>query len=114
MEYIDTFIWTLSNKKFHENLFSISEVTCRRTTLRQTDMMKAMDVLGNGTKVHRFTSIVREGLEFIDFGLFVVYLTMFSLASKDKIYDELKTDVGRSIHDIIWGIIPTCDWRETH
>jgi len=39
---------------------------------------------------------------------------MFSLASKDKIYDELKTDVGRSIHDIIWGIIPTCDWRETH
>jgi len=39
---------------------------------------------------------------------------MFSLASKDKIHDELKTDVGRSIRDIIWGIIPTCHWKETH
>jgi hypothetical protein len=77
-------------------------------------MMKAMGVLANGAKVHRFTSIVREGLEFIDFVLFTVYLTMFSLTSKNKINDELKTDVGRSIHDIIWGIIPTCDWRETH
>jgi hypothetical protein len=62
-------------------------------------MMKAMGVLANGAKVHRFTSIVREGLEFIDFGLFMVYLTTFSLATKDKINDELKMDVARSIHD---------------
>jgi len=76
--------------------------------------MKAMGVLANGAKVHRFTSIVRKGLEFIDFDLCVVYLTMFSLVSKDKINDELETDVGRCIHDIIWGTIPTCNWRETH
>ena len=114
MDYIDTFLLTLSDIKFHENLFSVSEVTCRRTTVRQTDMMKAMGVLANGAKVHRFTSILREGLEFIDFDLFMVYLTMFSLASKGMINDELKTDMGRSIHDIIWGIIATCVWRETH
>jgi len=80
MERIDTFLLILSNLTFHENLFSVSEVTCRRTTRRQTDMVKAMGVLANGAKVNRFTSIVREGLEFIDFDLFMVYLTMFSLA----------------------------------
>jgi hypothetical protein len=95
MEYIDTFLLTLSNVKFHENMFSVSEVTCRRTTLRQTDMMKAMGVLVNGVKVHTLTSIVREGLEFIDFDLLIVYLTMFALASKDKINDKLKTDMER-------------------
>jgi hypothetical protein len=39
-------------------------------------MMRAVGVLANGAKVHRFTSIVREGLEFIDFDLFMVYLTL--------------------------------------
>lgn len=63
--------------------------------------MKAVGVLANGGKVHRFTSIVQEGLDFIDFDLCMVYLTMFLLVSKDKISDELKTDVGRGIHDII-------------
>jgi hypothetical protein len=77
-------------------------------------MVKAMGVLANGVKVHRFTAIVREGLEFIDFDLSMVYLTMLPLALKYKINDELKTDVGRSSHDIIWSIVPTCDWRETH
>jgi len=65
-------------------------------------MVKAMVVLANGTKVHRFTFIVREGLEFVGFDLFMVYLALFSLALKDKINDELKTYVGRSIHDVIW------------
>ena len=80
MLYIHTFLLTHSNIKFHENLFSVSEAPCRRTTIRQTDMVKGMSVLANGAKVHRFTSIVREGLEFIDLDLFLVYLTMFSLA----------------------------------
>jgi hypothetical protein len=37
-------------------------------------MLKAMGVLANGAKVHKFTSIVREGLGFIDFDLFMDYL----------------------------------------
>jgi hypothetical protein len=74
MEHIDTFLLTLPNIKFHENLFSVFEVICRRTTLRQTDMMKAMGVLANGAKVHRFTSILREGLEFINLDLFFLFI----------------------------------------
>jgi hypothetical protein len=53
-------------------------------------------------------------VEFIDFDICVVYLTMLPLALKYETNFELKTDVGRSSHDIIWGIILTCDWRETH
>jgi hypothetical protein len=85
MERIDTFLLTLSNIKSHENLFSVYKFTCRQMILRQTDMVKAVGVLANGAKVHRFTSIVREGLEFIDFDLFMVYLTVFSSVLKDKI-----------------------------
>jgi hypothetical protein len=71
-------------------------------------------ILANGVKVHRLKAIVREGLEFIDFDLSMVYLTMLPLELKYKINCKLKTGLGRSSHDIIWSIFPTCDCRETH
>jgi hypothetical protein len=43
----------------------------------------------------------REGLEFIDLDLFMIYLTMSPLASNGKINDELETAVEGNSHDII-------------